>query len=110
MGDKEVKEFQRIELATYLERLARELRTGTLDEDCARWKIPRRIDAKIDRKEKKDILAAKLSLNRPTLGGYSKADRKEITSWKKSFELINRNPNASFSKLQKMAEKGLYCA
>lgn len=106
MGDKDVRDFQRNELATYLERLAQQLRNGALDKDGTSWKIPQRIGVKTSFKEKKGVLVTKLSLSWSTLGDYSEADRKEITSWKESFKPIKRDLNASFKKLHKMAEAG----
>jgi len=94
MGDKEAKEFHRIELATYLERLARQLRTGTLDKHGTKRKIPQRFGAETHSEEKKGFLVTKLSPSGSTIGDYPEADRQESTSWKKSCNPITKNLNA----------------
>jgi hypothetical protein len=106
MGDKEVKEFNRIERATYLERLARELRTGTLDKDAANWTIPQRFGAKTGFDEKADVLVTGLSLKCTIIDDYPEAEHQGTTHRKKSFKPIQSNPNASFQKLQQAAEAG----
>ena len=94
MGDREVREFRRSELAAYLERLARQLRSGTLEKDGTKRKIPQRIGAETRPKEKKGFLVTKLSPSGSTIGDYPEADRQEITSWKKSCNPIKKNNTA----------------
>ena len=53
MKSKIEKEFNRLELAEYLEKIAGELRKGTIETEGRQWSIPETIPARIKHKEKK---------------------------------------------------------
>lgn len=50
------KEFIRMELADYLENIARQLRSGTDDTEGRQWSVPQTFEARIKHKEKNAAL------------------------------------------------------
>lgn len=62
MGAKDAKALNRLELAEYLTNLSEQLRRGVLETRGRQWTIPEDLDFRMEFKEKKGRLVAKLSL------------------------------------------------
>jgi len=76
------KKFNRLELADYLEKIAGELRSGTIEADGRQWSIPESIQARVKHKEKKGRIETKLKWpGSPTLIGRKPCWNTRIT-WK----------------------------
>jgi XXXCH domain-containing protein len=106
MGDKKEKRLSRTKLADYLEDLSRQLRIGRLEAEGRTWTIPKSLDTKIQFKEKKGRISAKLSWHWNTLRDYDEASREEVTRWKTSFKTLKKRLTTSFKKLKDVARKG----
>jgi XXXCH domain-containing protein len=108
MKNKIEKTFNRIELADYLEKIAGELRSGTLEADGRQWSIPESINTKIRQREKKGRIETKLKWRWSTLGDYNPADREEVTRWQDNFKALKRGMAAEYKALEKAVASGSY--
>ena len=108
MKNKIEKTFNRIELADYLEKIAGELRSGTLEADGRQWSIPESINTKIRQREKKGRIETKLKWRWSTLGDYDPADREEVTRWQDSFKALKKRMAAEYKALEKAVASGDY--
>lgn len=100
MKSKIEKEFNRIELADYLEKIARQLRSGTFEAEGSRWSVPEAFEARIKHKEKKGRIETKLKWRWSTLADYEPSDREEVTRWQESFKSIKKRLAKEFKALQ----------
>ena len=73
MGEKEEQTMSRLELADYLTNLSEQLRQGALAVQGRHWTVPDDLDVRMEFKEKKGHLGAKLSWSWSTLGDYDRA-------------------------------------
>ncbi|MEE4262007.1 MAG: GAK system XXXCH domain-containing protein [Desulfobacteraceae bacterium] len=108
MKNKIEKPFDRLELADYLEKIAGELRSGTVEADGRQWSIPQSIDAKIKHKEEKGRIETKLKWRWSTLGDYDPADREEVTRWQDTFQALKKRMAAEYKTLEKAVAGGSY--
>ena len=106
MKSKIKKEFNRLELADQLEKLARQLRSGTFDAEGRQWTVPEAFEAKIKHKEKKGRIETKLKWRWSTLADYEPAAREEVTRWQESFKTIKKRLAKEFKTLQGEVRKG----
>jgi amphi-Trp domain-containing protein len=106
MDEKKEKRLSRTNLADYLEDLSRQLRSGMLEAEGRTWTIPNSLDTKIQFKEKKGHIAAKLSWYWSTLCDYDRASREEVTRWKTSFKILKKKLTILFKRLKDVARKG----
>jgi len=108
MKNKIEKAFKRLELADYLEKIAGELRKGTLETEGRQWSIPESIDAKIKHKEKKGRIETKLKWRWSTLSDYDPVDREEVTRWQDSFKTLKKQMATEYKLLEKAVAGGGY--
>ena len=73
MGEKDEQTMTRLELADHLKNLSEELRRGTLAAQGRHWTVPDDLEVRMEVKEKKGRLVAKLSWSWSTLGDYDRA-------------------------------------
>jgi XXXCH domain-containing protein len=108
MKSKIEKEFTRMELAEYLEKIAGELRRGTIEAEGRQWSIPETIAARIKHKEKKGRIETKLKWRWSTLSDYEPEAREEVTRWQDTFKALKKRMAAEFKVLQKAVAGGGY--
>jgi XXXCH domain-containing protein len=100
------KEFNRLELAEQLEKIARQLRQGTYDTEGRQWSVPETVVAKIKHKEKKGRIETKLKWRWSTLAEYEPSAREEVTRWQESFKTVKKRLAKEFQALQSQVQKG----
>ena len=108
MKNKIEKEFKRLELADYLEKIAGELRSGTIEAEGRQWSIPESIAAKIKHKEKKGRIETKMKWQWSTLNDYEPADREEVTRWQDTFKTLKKRMAVEYKALEKAIAGGGY--
>jgi XXXCH domain-containing protein len=106
MKSKIKKEFNRLELADHLEKIARQLRRGTFDAEGRQWSVPETFEAGIKHKEKKGRIETKLKWRWSTLADYEPSAREEVTRWKESFKTIKKRLAKEFKALQIAVQNG----
>jgi len=106
MGEKIAREFQRIELAEYLETLAGELRDGKITSAKRNWTVPDAIGAKIKIKEKKGRIELNINCRWSTLADYGEGERQQIADWHKSMKAVKKKMGSSFKEISKSAAAG----
>ncbi len=100
MGEKEENILTRLELADYLKNLSEQLRRGTLETHGRQWTVPDELSVRIEFKEKKGHLGAKLSWSWSTLGDYDRTARDEVSRYQESMKTVKKRMGASFKALQ----------
>jgi XXXCH domain-containing protein len=108
MKNKIEKKFNRLELADYLEKIADELRSGTIETDGRQWSIPESIQAKVKHKEKKGRIETKLKWRWSTLSDYEPEAREEVTRWQDTFKALKKRMAAEYRVLEKAVAGGNY--
>ena len=78
MGEKDAQTMSRLELADYLTNLGEQLRQGAFSAQGRHWTVPDNLNVRIEFKEKKGHLGAKLSWSWSSLGDYDGAAREEV--------------------------------
>jgi XXXCH domain-containing protein len=106
MGDQEEQTLSRLELADYLHNLSEELRRGALSAQGRRWTVPEDLDVRMEVKEKKGRLVAKLSWSWSTLTDYDPASRHEVSRWQDSMKTVKKRLGAAFKALQQAVSQG----
>jgi len=106
MKSKTKKEFNRLELADHLEKIARQLRSGTFDAEGRQWSVPEHFEARIKHKEKKGRIETKLKWRWSTLDDYEPSAREEVTRWQESFKTIKKRLTKAFKALQTAVASG----
>ena len=106
MKGKIEKEFSRVELADYLEKIARQLRSGTYEAEGGKWSVPENFRARIKHKEKKGRIETKLKWRWSTLADYEPSAREEVARWQESFKTIKKRLAKEFKALQDDARNG----
>jgi XXXCH domain-containing protein len=100
MGDKAEQTMSRLELADYLTNLGEQLRQGVFSAQGRRWTVPDNLNVRMEFKEKKGHLAAKLSWSWSTLGDYDGAAREEVSRGQADMKTVKKRLGAAFKALQ----------
>ena len=100
------KEFNRLELADHLEKIARQLRSGTFDIEGGQWSVPDTVEARIKHKEKKGRIETKLKWRWSTLADYDPLAKEAVTRWQESFKTVKKRLAKEFKTLQSEVENG----
>ena len=100
------KEFNRLELADYLEKIADHLRSGKFEAEGRLWSVPESFEARIKHKEKKGRIETKLKWRWSTLADYEPSAREEVTRWQESFKTIKKRLAKEFKTLQNEVQNG----
>ena len=108
MGEKTDKTLTRIELADYLQNLSEQLRQGALEVHGRQWTVPDDLDVRMEFKEKKGYLVAKLSWSWSTLGDYERASREEVSRYHDDMQTVKKRMGASFKALQQLVRQGAF--
>jgi XXXCH domain-containing protein len=108
MGDKEEKTLTRLELADFLKGLSERLRLGTLEVHGRQWTVPDDLEVRMEFKEKKGRLVAKLSWSWTTLGDYDRASREEVSRYHDDMKTVKKRMGASFKALQQAVSQGAF--
>jgi XXXCH domain-containing protein len=108
MGEKEEQPLSRLELADYLHNLSEELRRGALAAQGRHWTVPDELDVRMEFKEKKGRLVAKLSWSWSTLADYDPASRHEVSRWQDSMKTVKKQLGAAFKALQQAVGQGAW--
>jgi len=87
-------------LADHLEKIARQLRSGTFDAEGRQWSVPENFEAGIKHKEKKGRIETKFKWRWSTLEDYEPSAREEVTRWQESFKTIKKRLAKEFKALQ----------
>ena len=94
MGERDDQTMSRLELADYLTNLGEQLRQGTFAAQGRHWTVPDDLCVRMEFKEKKGHLAARLSWSWSTLGDYDRAAREEITRGQDSMKTVKKRLGA----------------
>ena len=100
------KEFKRLELAEYLEKIAEQLRSGKFVVEGRPWTIPERLKSQIKHREKKGRIEIKLKWQWSTLPDYEPAAREEVARWQDSFKSMKKKMAAELKTLEKAVAGG----
>ena len=108
MGEKNEPTMSRQELADYLTNLGQQLRQGAFSAQGRHWTVPDNLNVRIEFKEKKGHLGAKLSWSWSTLGDYDRAAREEVSRGQDSLKTVKKRLGAGFKALQQAAGQGAW--
>ena len=108
MGEKDEQTMSRLLLADYLHNQSEELRRGTLAAQGRHWTVPDDLDVRMEFKEKKGRLAAKLSWSWSTLKDYDRAARDEVGRWQGDMKTVKKRLGAAFKALQQAVGQGAF--
>jgi len=108
MEEKDEQTLSRSELADYLHNLSEELRRGALAAQGRHWTVPDDLDVRMECKEKKGRLVAKLSWSWSTLKDYDRAARDEVNRWQGSLKTVKKRMGAGFKALQQVISQGAW--
>ena len=106
MKSKQKTTLRRRELASLLERLARELRAGSVSVGSRTWKVAETVEMKASFSEKKGRFTSKLKWHWSTLDDYPEADRREIVHRKDALKTVKKRLNNSFKTLLRQTKEG----
>jgi XXXCH domain-containing protein len=106
MGEKDEQTMSRLELADYLTNLGQQLRQGAFAVQGRHWKVPDDLFVRLEFKEKKGHLGAKLSWSWSTLGDYDQAARQEVSRGQESLKTVKKRLGAAFKALQQAVSQG----
>lgn len=104
MEDKIERGFLRQELADYLEKLAQQLRNGSLEVEGKPWQVPERLDTKIEIKEKKGCINAKVRFRWSVLDEYDEKTRARMIRRQTDFKDLKNQLAEVFSELLGLAQ------
>ena len=108
MGEKDAQTMSRLELADYLTNLGEQLRQGAFSAQGRTWTVPDNLNVRMEFKEKKGHLGAKLSWSWSTLGDYDRAAREEISRGQDSLKTLKKRLGAAFKALQQAISQGAF--
>jgi XXXCH domain-containing protein len=108
MGEKTEQTWSRLELADFLQDLSEHLRRGTLAAHGRDWTVPDDLDVRMEFKEKKGRLVAKLSWSWSTLKDYDRAAREEVGRWQDSMKTVKKRLGTDFKALQQATSQGAW--
>jgi len=100
MGERDEQTMSRLELADYLTRLGEQLRQGAFSAQGRHWTVPDNLNVRMEFKEKKGHLGAKLSWSWSTLTDYDPASRHEVGRWQDDMKTVKKRLGAAFKALQ----------
>jgi XXXCH domain-containing protein len=106
MGEKDEQTMSRLELADYLTNLGQQLRQGAFAVQGRQWKVPEDLCVRLEFKEKKGHLTAKLRWSWSTLDDYHGAAREEISRSQESLKTVKKRLGAAFKALQQAVSQG----
>ena len=106
MGEKDEPTMSRLELADYLTNLGQQLRQGAFSAQGRNWTVPDNLNVRLEFKEKKGHLGAKLSWSWSTLGDYDRAAREEVNRGQDSLKTVKKRLGAAFKALQQVVSQG----
>ncbi len=106
MGEKDEQTMSRLELADYLKNLSEQLRQGAFSAQGRHWTVPDDLNVRMEFKEKKGHLAAKLSWSWSTLGDYDRAAREEVSRGQDDLKTVKKRLGAGFKALQQAVSQG----
>lgn len=106
MGEKDEQTMSRLELADYLTNLGQQLRQGAFSAQGRHWTVPDDLYVRLEFKEKKGHLGAKLSWSWSTLGDYDPAARQEVSRGQDSLKTVKKRLGATFKTLQQAVSQG----
>jgi XXXCH domain-containing protein len=106
MEDKDAQTMSRLELADYLTKLGEQLRQGAFAAQGRRWTVPDDLNVRMEFKEKKGHLGAKLSWSWSTLGDYDQTARQEVSRGQESMKAVKKRLGAGFKALQQAVNQG----
>jgi XXXCH domain-containing protein len=106
MGEKDEQTMSRLELADYLTNLGEQLRQGAFSAQGRHWTVPDDLFVRMEFKEKKGHLGAKLSWSWSTLGDYDGATREEVSRSQDSMKTAKKRLGAGFRALQQAVSQG----
>ena len=104
MEDKIERGFQRQELAAYLENLAQQLRSGSFEVEGKDWGVPEHLDTKIEIKEKKGCVNAKVRFRWSVMNEYDEKTRARMLRRQQDFKEIKNQLAEVFSELLGLAQ------
>jgi XXXCH domain-containing protein len=108
MGDKEARSLSRLELADFLADLAAQLRRGALEAQGRHWTVPESLETRLEFKEKKGHLTARLIWSWSTLADYDRASREDVSRWRDDMKMVKKRLAATFRELQRVAGQGAF--
>ena len=108
MGEKDEPTMSRLELADYLTSLGEQLRQGAFSVQGRHWTVPDDLNVRMEFKEKKGHLGAKLSWSWSTLKDYDPASRKEVNRWQGDLKTVKKRLGAGFKALQQAVSQGAF--
>ncbi len=108
MGEKAEQTMSRLELADYLANLGEQLRQGVFSAQGRHWTVPDDLNVRMEFKEKKGHLGAKLSWSWSTLGDYDGAAREEVSRGQDSLKSVKKRLGAGFKALQQAVSQGAF--
>jgi XXXCH domain-containing protein len=106
MGERDEQTMRRLELADYLTNLGQQLRQGAFAAQGRHWTVPDTLSVRMEFKEKKGHLAAKLSWCWSTLGDYDRAAQAEVSRGQDSMKAVKKRLGAAFKALQQAVSQG----
>ena len=106
MGEKDEQIMSRLELADYLTNLGQQLRQGAFAVQGRHWTVPDDLFVRLEFKEKKGHLAARLSWSWSTLSDYDGAAREEVSRGQDSLKTVKKRLGADFKALQQAVNQG----
>jgi XXXCH domain-containing protein len=106
VGEKDEQTMSRLELADYLTDLGEQLRRGAFAAQGRHWTVPDDLFVRMEFKEKKGHLAARLSWSWSTLSDYDGAAREEISRGQDSMKTVKKRLGADFKALQQAVNQG----
>jgi XXXCH domain-containing protein len=106
MGEKDEQTMSRLELADYLTNLGQQLRQGAFSAQGRLWTVPDNLNVRMEFKEKKGHLGAKLSWSWSTLGDYDRAAQEEVSRGQDSLKTVKKRLGTGFKALQQAVSQG----
>jgi XXXCH domain-containing protein len=104
MEDKIERGFKRLELADFLEHLAKQLRSGSFEVEGKNWGVPEHLDTKIEIREKKGCVNAKLRFRWSVVDEYDEKTRAKILRRQQDFKDLKNQLAEVFSELLGLAQ------
>jgi XXXCH domain-containing protein len=98
--------MSRLELADFLTTLGEQLRRGAFAAQGRHWTVPDELVVRMEFKEKKGYLAARLNWSWSTLGDYDGAAREEVRRGQDSMKTVKKRLGADFKALQQAVTQG----
>jgi XXXCH domain-containing protein len=107
MDEKSENTLPRQQLAAYLERLAAQLRAGTLRADQQTRQVPEAVEIRTHIRDKKGRFRFQLEFRWSSLADYDDAGREATAVWERSLKQVKRDLARSFKELKAVAVEKL---